>query len=216
MLSLGHRSGLFDTMSNMEYATSKEIAQKANLHERYVREWLGAMVTGGIVGYVPASKTYSLPPEHGAFLTRKAGANNMAVNMQQAAILGQVEDDILKCFREGGGVDYAQFPRLHEVMAEDSLQTIVGSLESLILPLVPGLVQRLQAGIYMLDVGCGSGRVINKLASIFPSSHFTGIDFSAQAIAHAQAQAAASELSNVEFITQDLSDFDQRAPYGTL
>lgn len=212
MLSLGHRSGLFDTMSNMEYATSSTIAQQANLQERYVREWLGAMVTAGIVDYVAASKTYFLPPEHGAFLTRKAGANNMAVNMQQAAILGQVEDDILKCFREGGGVDYSHYPRLHEIMAEDSFQTIVASLESQILPLIPGLRQKLQEGIHMLDVGCGSGRVINKLATLFPSSFFTGIDFSSQAIANAQAEASDLGVSNVEFIVQNLSDFDQRAP----
>ena len=49
MTSIGHRSGLFDTMKDMKPATSDDIAKAAGLNERYVREWLGAMVTGGIV-----------------------------------------------------------------------------------------------------------------------------------------------------------------------
>jgi ubiquinone/menaquinone biosynthesis C-methylase UbiE len=64
-------------------------------------------------------------------------------------------------------------------MAEDSGQSVLSSLESHILPLVPGLVEKFKNGISMLDVGCGSGRIINKLAAIFPNSHFTGMDLSA-------------------------------------
>src|SRR5687768_3243366 len=81
MISIGHRSRLFDTMDQMDYATSQEIAGQANLNERYVREWLGAMVTGGIVEYAAESKTYRLPAEHAAFLTRQAGADNIGVFM---------------------------------------------------------------------------------------------------------------------------------------
>ncbi|HSP56251.1 MAG TPA: transcriptional regulator, partial [Dehalococcoidia bacterium] len=70
MTSIGHRTSLFDTMSAMPPATSPEIANAAGLNERYVREWLGAMVTGRIVEYDPATKAYRLPPEHAASLTR--------------------------------------------------------------------------------------------------------------------------------------------------
>jgi cyclopropane fatty-acyl-phospholipid synthase-like methyltransferase len=64
----------------------------------------------------------------------------------------------------------------------------------------------------MLDVGCGSGRIVNKLASLFPQSQFTGMDLSAEAIACAQGQASGLKLKNVDFIPQDLSDFHQTAP----
>jgi ubiquinone/menaquinone biosynthesis C-methylase UbiE len=212
MISIGHRSGLFDAMSQMDYATSNEIATRAKLNERYVREWLGAMVTGGIVGYSAESKTFKLPAEHAAFLTRKAGADNISVFMQYAAVMGEVEDDILKCFQEGGGVPYSKFHRFHEVMAEDSGQSVLSSLESHILPLVPGLVEKMQTGIKVLDVGCGSGRIINKLASLFPKSHFTGMDLSVEAIERAKKEAKALALSNVEFIVKDLSDFNETAP----
>jgi ubiquinone/menaquinone biosynthesis C-methylase UbiE len=211
MISVGHRSGLFDTMSQMDDAGSAEIASRAKLNERYVREWLGAMVTGGIVEYSAASKIFKLPAEHAAFLTRKAGADNLSVFMQYAAVMGEVEDDILKCFQKGGGVPYSKFHRFHEVMAEDSGQSVLFSLESHILPLVPGLIEKMQTGIHMLDAGCGSGKIINKLASLFPKSHFTGIDFSAEAIEKATREAKASGLGNTKFIAQDLSDFDKTA-----
>ena len=212
MISIGHRSGLFDTLSTMAAATSEEIAAKAGLHERYVREWLGAMVTGGIVQYNGARKAYRLPPEHAAFLTRSAGADNIAVFMQYSAVMGEVEDAILRCFREGGGVPYSKFHRFHEVMAEDSGQSVLSSLESHILPLVPGLTEKLNAGIKMLDVGCGSGRIVNKLAALFPQSFFTGMDLSEEAITVAGKDSAAGPLSNVDYIVKDLSDFDKTAP----
>lgn len=212
MISIGHRSGLFDTMSTMDYATSQEIAQKANLNERYVREWLGAMVTGDIVLYDASLKAYCLPREHAAYLTRKAGADNLGVFMQYSAVLGEVEDDILRCFREGGGVPYSKYHRFHEVMAEDSGQSVLSSIESHILPLVPGLTEKLKAGIQMLDVGCGSGKIINKLASLFPQSYFTGMDLSEEAIVTARKESVKEGLQNVEFIVKDLSDFHQTAP----
>src|SRR5262245_60849891 len=70
MLSIGHRTGLFDVMAEMPPATSVDIARKAGLDERYVREWLGAMVTGRIVEYWPANRKYLLPSEHATLLTR--------------------------------------------------------------------------------------------------------------------------------------------------
>lgn len=212
MISIGHRSGLFDTMAEMDFASAIEIADKARLNERYVREWLGAMVTGGIIEYAPESKTYYLPAEHAAFLTRKAGADNIAVFAQYVAVMGEVEDEILTCFKNGGGVPYEKFHRFHEVMAEDSGQSVLSSLESHILPLIPGITEQLSSGIRMLDVGCGSGRIINKLASLFPKSHFTGMDLSTEAITKAGAEAKKMGLKNTEYIIRDLSDFHQTAP----
>lgn len=212
MISIGHRTGLFDVMAEMDFAASTEIAGKSNLNERYVREWLGAMVTGGVIDYSPESKSYHLPAEHAAYLTRKAGADNIAVFTQYTAVMGEVEDDIVNCFKNGGGVPYSKFHRFHEVMAEDSGQSVLSSLESHILPLVPDLISKLKSGIKMLDVGCGSGKIINKMASLFPNSHFTGMDLSDEAISTAKSSAAAAGLKNVEFIIKDLSDFNQTAP----
>jgi ubiquinone/menaquinone biosynthesis C-methylase UbiE len=211
MASVGHRTGLFDVMSRMEPATSQEIAAQARLNERYVQEWLGAMVTGGVIEMDPATTRFSLPAEHAAFLTRAAAADNLAVFAQYIAVMGCVEDDIVQCFRKGGGVPYEKFPRFHEVMAEDSGQSVLSSLESHILPLVPGLTERLEKGIRFLDVGCGRGRIILRLAEHFPRSRFVGIDLSLEATAAGRAEAATKRLENIEFIAADLSDFDKTA-----
>ena len=212
MISIGHRTGLFDAMSDMPPSTSGEIARQTALNERYVREWLGAMVTGKVVDVDPATLRYSLPAEHAAFLTRPAGANNIAVFAQYIGLLGAVEDDIVNCFKAGGGVPYSRFERFHEVMAEDSGQSVLSSIESHILPLVPGLVDRLTSGIDVLDVGCGRGLILQRLAALFPKSRFTGMDLSEEAIIYARQGSSAAGLRNIEFRAADLSEFDQWAP----
>jgi 2-polyprenyl-3-methyl-5-hydroxy-6-metoxy-1,4-benzoquinol methylase len=211
MAAIGHRTGLLDAMREQPPSTSVQIAERAGLNERYVREWLGAMVTSGVVDVDEDSTLYHLPPEHAAYLTRAAGADNFAVFTQYISLLGNVEDEIVECFKHGGGVPYEKYPRFHGVMAEDSGLSVMSSLESHILPLVPGLAERLAAGIRTLDVGCGSGRILNRLAELFPDSRFVGMDLSAQATANGRADASAKGLHNVDFVTRDLSDFDQTA-----
>jgi ubiquinone/menaquinone biosynthesis C-methylase UbiE len=211
MASVGHRTGLFDAMKEMEPSTSAEIAARAGLNERYVREWLGAMVTGRIVEVDPESNRFSLPAEHASFLTRAAGADNIGLLTQYISLLGGVEDEIVECFKNGGGVPYAKFPRFHDVMAEDSGQSVLSSLESHIVPLVPSLSDKLTAGIQMLDVGCGRGRIMSRLAELYPQSRFTGMDLSSEAILSAWQDASAKRLRNVEFIVADLSHFDETA-----
>ena len=211
MVSIGHRTGLLDVMSQSPPASSEEIGTRAGLNERYVREWLGAMVTGGVVDFDPNNDRYSLPPEHAAFLTRAAAADNMAVFAQYVGLLGIVEDDIVECFKKGGGVPYEKFPRFHEVMSEDSGQSVLSSLQSHILPLAPGLTERLEKGIRMLDAGCGRGRILTRLAELYPRSSFVGIDLSREATAFAIDSAAKAGIRNIGFIASDLSTFDTTA-----
>lgn len=212
MASVGHRTGLFDVMAELAPSTSAAIAAKAGLNERYVREWLGAMTTSHVVEYDATTETFWLPAEHAASLTRRASPDNIAVFAQYISLLGGVEDDIVECFRQGGGVPYERYPRFHEIMAEDSGQTVLSSLIEYILPLAPGLSDQLEKGITVLDVGCGSGRALNFLAQRYPNSQFLGYDLSHQAIEAARREAAQVGLGNAEFLVKDLSQFDEEAP----
>lgn len=212
MVSIGHRTGLFDALAELPPADSATIAAQAGLDERYVREWLAAMVTGGVVDYSPARGLYHLPAPHAALLTRAAAPDNIAVFAQYIGLLGCVEDRVIECFRHGGGVAYVHYPRFHEVMAEDSAQTVVGALDAHILPLVPGLDRRLAGGIDVLDVGCGSGQALLHLAARFPGSRFTGYELSEDAVRAARARAAERGLKNLHFAARDLSGFDAQAP----
>ncbi len=216
MISLGHRSGLFDTLREMPAATSLEIAQAANLDERYVREWLGTMVTGNIVDYDSEEETYVLCPEHAAFLTRKGSPDNFAVVMQFIPMLGQVEDDILNCFHKGGGVPYEKFERFHDIMAEESDQTVVAGLLEYILPLKTGLVENLEKGIQVADIGCGSGRALNVMANRFSNSEFIGFDLSEEAIHNGQVQAQAKGLNNLSFEQQDVTHWHANETFDLI
>jgi len=204
MLSIGHRSGLLDALQRLNRpATTHEIADEAGLDERYVREWLGALVTGRVVDYDPETRTYRLPAEHAAWLTREATPNNMAGVMQFMPMLGKIEDHVLDCFHNGGGVPYEKFDRFHEVMAEESFQTVVAALDEHILPLVDGLVESLERGIEAADIGCGRGLALMHLAERFSKSRFVGYDFSGEAIDWAQAEAKRRGLTNVRFEVRD-------------
>ena len=213
MTSVGHRTGLFDAMAGLVPSTSEQIASAASLNERYVREWLAAMVVGGIVEHDPEHGTYRLPPEHAAFLTRAATPDNIAVTAQFIPVLASVEDRIVESFQKGGGVPYSAYTRFHEVMAEDSGQTVVAALTDYILPLVPGLTRHLEAGLDVLDVGCGSGRTLNLMARKFPDSRFVGYDFSEEAIARARAAAQERGTTNVRFEVKDVATLDEEARY---
>ncbi len=203
MISVGHRTRLFDTMATLDPATSEQIAKATSLNERYVREWLGAMVTGRIVHYDAATKCYQLPAEHAQHLTRAASPNNIAAACQFIPMLAQVEDRIVDCFINGGGVPYSAFERFQEVMADESDQTVRAALIDDILPLAPGIKDKLSAGINVLDVGCGSGRAFNLLARTFPNSRFTGYDFSVEGIDRACKEADSLGNANTKFHVVD-------------
>ncbi|HEY9626009.1 MAG TPA: methyltransferase domain-containing protein [Coleofasciculaceae cyanobacterium] len=216
MTSIGHRTELFDTLAELPPSSSQQIADAAGLNERYVREWLGAMATGRLIDYDPIKKTYVLPAEHAAFLTRSAAADNIAPFAQYIPLLGTVEEQIIDCFYKGGGVPYSEFKRFHAVMAEDSGQTTVSALFDHVLPLVPGLPDALQQGMAVLDVGCGSGRALNQLAAAFPRSQFTGYDFSGEAIANANTEAQLRRLNNIRFEVKDAALLQESDRYDLI
>lgn len=216
MMGIGHRLGLFATMAELPPATSPQIAERSQLAERYVREWLAVMVTGGVVQYDASRRHYWLPPEHAACLTPGAPLGNLAVYAQLIAMAGAVHEPLLECFRSGAGLDYATYPHFHSIMAEDSGQTVVAQLFETLSQLVPQQLIRLERGIDVLDAGCGSGRALIELARRFPKSRFRGVDFCADAIDSAQKSAAAAGVSNVRFDEVDLSQFSERERYDLI
>jgi len=111
MISIGYKTGLFDIIAQLKPSTSQEISQAAKLNERYIREWLGAMVTGNIIEYDSLTEKYFLPKEYSTFLTRKSGIDNLAVLAQYVSLMGNVEDKIVECFRNGGGLPYSEYTK---------------------------------------------------------------------------------------------------------
>jgi len=216
LISIGHQTALFDTLASLPPSTSQQLADAAQLEERYVREWLGGMVTGGVVRYDPSSLTYWLPREHAAFLTRAAGPDNIATTMQFVAMFGEVEQRVVRCFHEGGGLPYSAYSRFHDIMAADSAGVMDSVLVSHIIPLVPELRKRLEEGIDVADVGCGQGHAINVLAAAFPASRFTGLDFSPEAIDVGRSEAERLGLRNARFEVQDVASISHREAFDLM
>jgi 2-polyprenyl-3-methyl-5-hydroxy-6-metoxy-1,4-benzoquinol methylase len=216
LLSIGHQTGLLDTMAGLRAATSAQIADAAGLNERYVREWLGGMTTGHVVDYDADAGTYSLPVHRAAVLTRAAGPHNLALVTLFLPQLGEVEQKIIGCFHAGGGLPYSEFKRFHALMAEQSAAVFDIALVDVVLPLVDGLPERLRAGADVADFGCGSGHAINVMAQAFPASRFTGIDFSDEAIATGVQEAARLGLTNATFESHNLAELDKTDAYDII
>lgn len=204
LASIGHDTGLFETLATLPPASSQQLADAAGLDERYVREWLGGVVCAEIVEYDPAARTYALCPEVRPFVTG-TGADNLARTMRLVTLMGQVTPKVIECFRHGGGLTYEDYPGFHDLQADDSAAVNDAALVDSIIPLT-GLVDRLADGIDVLDVGCGEGHAVNLLGRAFPRSRFAGLDFSPEALRAARAEAGAWGLRNVTFEERDVAD----------
>jgi 2-polyprenyl-3-methyl-5-hydroxy-6-metoxy-1,4-benzoquinol methylase len=216
--SVGHQTGLFDVMAKLPPSTSQEIAAAAGLNERYVREWLGGLTLAKVIDYNPEGKTYSLPAEHAAFLTRDAGPDNLAFFMQYIPLMGIVEKEVVEAFRNGGGVPYSSYPDFQRLQGEETARVYDAALRDAILPLAGSdVVSQLEnGGLSVLDIGCGAGHAVNLMAKAFPRSTFTGYDFSEEGVALGRAEAESWRLTNVTFKVQDIAVMEDAGKYDLV
>jgi SAM-dependent methyltransferase len=206
-ISVGHRLGIYDTLAELEPATSEEIAERTGLHERYVREWLAAQLAGGIVEHDSEAGTWWLPREHTVVLTKPAGANDLGILAGAVSRFGEVEDDVVRVFRDGGGVPWQRLERV-QVWQDELSHAVFADLDA-ILALAPGLVGRLREGIDVLDIGCGLGHASLGVADRSPASRVVGVDQAPKSIAAARAQADRLALGNATFEVRDAADLAQ-------
>jgi SAM-dependent methyltransferase len=216
MLSIGHQTGLLEKMATLPASTSDEIARASGLDLRNVVEWLDTMVVSRIVDYDPATCRYHLSAEHATSLTQHGDAPNLAPQMPWISCMGEVEPRLVQAFRDGRGVPYTEYARFHGIMNQANGQVFDNTLVDVTLPAIPRLVERLERGIDVLDVGCGSGHAINLMARAFPNSRFCGYDFSAEGIAAAEAEAKDWNLANVRFEVQDAAQIDDHEAFGFI
>jgi 2-polyprenyl-3-methyl-5-hydroxy-6-metoxy-1,4-benzoquinol methylase len=216
MIEVGRRVGLFEAMAQLDWATSREVASQAGLSERYAREWLAAMVCGGIVEHDPVAGTYRLPPEHAAGLTG-ATTKNLSTIAEMMTLMTRVIPEVTKAFRTGAGVPYSAYqPDFTGVMDRRSRPRYEELLVGKYLALPEGLLPRLEAGIRVADIGCGTGYCITLMATRFPKSTFVGYDVSEGAIAQARAEAGARGLTNASFIAEDVAQLAPAIPFDLI
>jgi SAM-dependent methyltransferase len=214
MIEVGRRVGLFEAMATMGAVTNAQIAEKTGLSERYIREWLAAMVCGGIVEYAAGEGTYRLPPEHAAGLTGSS-TRNLTTMAELFPLMNRVIPDVAEAFRTGVGVPYRAYqPDFTGLMDRRSRPRFDELLFSTYLAKPDGLIPRLEAGIRVADVGCGTGYCIALMARRFPKSIFVGYDLSEDGIA--EARATARGLDNASFVIQDVARLEAPAPFDLI
>ncbi len=214
MLEIGRRVGLFETMAKTGPATSAVIAEHAALDERYVREWLAAMACGGIVEYAAAERTFRLPREHASALTGSS-TRNLTSMVEMFPLMNRVVPHVADAFRTGAGVPYSAYqPDFTGLMDRRSRPRFDELLLSAYLGKPEGVVARLEAGVRVADVGCGTGHCVALMARRFPKSTFVGYDISEEGIA--EARAAARGLDNASFVVQDVAKLETPTPFDLV
>lgn len=215
MIDLGYKTGLFEAAAQGP-ATSEELAARAGLSERHVREWLGAVTTAGIMHLDPETGRHVLPPEHAALLTGDTAINLATIAPLVVHLAGFV-DDVAEAFRTGGGVHYERYrPGFTSAMDEIGRRRYDAKLIDAYLPRADGLVDALEAGTRVADIGCGTGHCLNLMARRFPASTFVGYDLAADAIERAWAEAAEWGLTNVTFEVLDVLGLPTEPPFGAV
>ena len=202
MVSLGNKLGLYKAMAGAGPLSARELAARAGCAERYVREWLNAQAAAGYVDYHALSETYELSPEHAMVLADEASPVFLPPAWNVPASMWFDEEKALEAFRTGKGVAWGDHDgRLHCGVAAFYRNGYKASLVPQWLPALEGVVEKLEAGIAVADIGCGYGHSTVLMAQAFPRSRFYGYDVHPGSIEEAQrnaAQAGVAERTSFE------------------
>ena len=209
MVTLGDRLGLYRALAGAGPLTSEEVAARAGCAERYVREWLGSQVAAGYVEYDPDTSSYTLPPEHAAVLADPDSPALLTPAFNIPASMWIDEDQAVRAFQTGEGVPWGDHhERLFCGVAAFYRNAYRASLVPEWLPALDGVVDALEAGALVADVGCGHGHSTVLMAEAFPRSRFVGIDPHPESIAEARAHAAAAGVADrVSFEVGTATDY---------
>lgn len=204
---IGDRLGLFKLLAEHGPASSHALASRAGLDERYLREWLKAMVSAGYVEHNPGDDAYSMTAEQRAVLADEKSAVFAAGAFQFALPSLLQTERLIESFRHGGGISYAELgEEIAEAIDRMHRPWFDHQLTSQWLPAVPILDDRLQSGIGVLDVGCGLGRSSVAVGRQYPRSRVVGIDPHKESIDRARKLADENQTANVRFRAVPLED----------
>jgi SAM-dependent methyltransferase len=217
MVSLGSKLGLYKAMWGAGPISAGELAARSGCAERYVTEWLRSQVAGGYVGYHAASDTYELSHEQAMVLADDESPVFIPNAWQVPASMWFDEHKAIQAFRTGKGVAWGDHDgRLHCGVAAFYRNAYAASLISEWLPALDGVVEQLEAGIAVADVGCGHGHSTLLMAKAFPHSRFHGFDVHAASIDEARREAQEAGVArHVRFDVARAVDYP-RGGYGLI
>jgi SAM-dependent methyltransferase len=187
LVRIGSALGLYKTLQTQGPMTSGELAETTGLTERYVREWLAHHAASNYVSYDPDSGRFTLPPEQAAVFADEESPFYMADAFDCAAAYVENQPKVQKAFKSGGGVGWGdQSGCLFCAVARFFRPGYNANILQKWLPSLDGVVDRLERGARVADVGCGHGYSTVMMAEAFPNSEFIGFDFHAASIEEAK------------------------------
>lgn len=217
MVSLGSKLGLYRALARAGPSNAHEVARRAGCAERYVREWLNAQVAAGYIGYHAVSDTYELSPAQATVLADEDSPFFIPNAWNVPASMWFDEDQALDAFRTGKGVAWGEHhARMACGVAAFYRNGYKASLVPQWLPALHGVVEKLEAGVDVADIGCGHGHSTLLMAQAFPKSRFHGFDTHLESIVEARRHAEQAGLaSRVRFDLARAIDYPDRR-YGLI
>lgn len=217
MVSLGSKLGLYAAMAGAGPLSVREIATRADCAERYVREWLNAQAAGGYIAYHAASETYELLPEQAAVLADEDSPAYIPHAWNVPASMWFDEAKAIDAFRTGNGIAWGDHD--HRLSCGSAAFYRNGYRASLVaewLPALDGVVEQLEAGIDVADVGCGHGHSTLLMAQAFPNSRFHGFDTHPASLDEARQNIRSAGLfDRVEYALARADDYPDHG-YGLI
>ena len=212
LLAVADRSGLLARMRDDGSGSVDSLAAGAGLETRYVREILSGLTAAGVIDYEPATEVFTLPPEHALFLADEDSPYFMGGWLDMLPAVMSRVDEVARATREGGGVGFDEFgPDLVRGIDRGNGPSQRVFLVNRWLPAVPGLVERLQAGLVVADVGCGVGTAALAMARAFPASSVHGFDVSAESLQVARSRS--EDVGNVSFTMASVDTIPLDPPF---
>jgi SAM-dependent methyltransferase len=203
LLAVADRTGLTGWLAGNGGGSIDEISKGSGLDPRYVEEILSGLSAAGVV--VHQDGVFTLPPEHAAIVADEASPYFMGGWLDMLPAVLETIDGVAAAVRDGGGVAFDDFgPGLVRGLDRGNSPSQRVLLVRKWLPAVPGLVDRLAAGIRVADIGCGSGTAVIEMARAFPASTIVGFDPSVESIRLAGERS--SEIPNAEFVRAAVED----------
>jgi SAM-dependent methyltransferase len=190
LVAVGDRLGLYRAMADGQPVSAAVLAERTGTRERYVREWLNAQAAGGYVTYDAERDRYTLPAEHAYVLADESSPLALTGMFLSASAVIEGRNRVAERFRDGGGVGWHEhghdmFHGVERAFAANYRANLVSDW----LPALDGVVEKLERGARVADIGCGHGASSILMAQAYPESTFVGFDYHAESIAVARERA---------------------------